>query len=71
MEKIKEKVAYLKLWLTFFVTIDVSCSAWFFNNSAKSTFSKLFLCVYAIILTSGLIGFLHNKTYKLIKSIEE
>lgn len=70
MDKMKEKkIDYLKLWLTFFVTIDVGLIAWFFNNFDKNDLLKASFCLVPIIIISTAVPFIHFKIYKLIKSI--
>jgi len=70
MDKLKEKIAYLKLWLTFLVTIDASVSAWLFNNAGKVNPVKFNICFIMISLVTGLIFFIHRKTYKTIKNMD-
>ncbi len=70
MDKIKEKkIDYLKLWLTFLVTIDVGLIAWFFNNINQIGLYKFIICLCSIITISTFIPFIHCKIYKLIKSL--
>ena len=70
MNNIKEKkIEYLKLWLTFLVTIDVGLIAWFFNNIMQMGIIRLIICLVPLILISIFIPFIHIKTYKLIKSL--
>jgi hypothetical protein len=68
-DSIKEKIGFLKLWLTFFVTMDASSVAWFINNLGRVQLFKLRLAVLAIFILTPIIIFINNKTYKLIKNI--
>lgn len=64
-----EKISFYKLWLTFFVTIDASVMAWFFNNASKISLFKLAIVVFAIFIITGAITILTRKARKMIKEL--
>ncbi len=61
MNKLKEKIAYLKLWLTFLVTIVVGSTAWIFNQAGEINYIKYFSTGILIVALGIFIGFLHKK----------
>ena len=71
MDKHKEKIEYLKLWLTFLVTIDAGSTAWLFQNLNKIITLSSIITYLFIILTTIVIGLIHRKIYKIIKNIGE
>jgi hypothetical protein len=66
-----EKTSFYKLWLTFFVTIDASVMAWFFNNANKVSLLKIIIVILTISIVTGAIIVLTQKTRKMIKNLEE
>jgi hypothetical protein len=69
MEKIKEKIAYLKLWLTFLVTVDIGSVAWLFNRDIVFFRPKFIAASVLIFIVTIIIAFIHKKIYKIIKNI--
>jgi hypothetical protein len=69
MEKIKEKISYLKLWLTFLVSIDAGSVAWLFNRDVDFLKPKFIATVALIVTVTLIIAIIHRKTYKVIKSL--
>jgi hypothetical protein len=69
MDKGKEKISYLKLWLTFLFTSNAATMAWLFRNIHQiSLFNKVFIIVVILVLTISLV-FIHHKTYRIIKTL--
>lgn len=70
MDKFKEKIEYLKLWLTFLVTIDAASAAWLFQNLNKIISARSIIAYLFIFLITITIMLIHRKTYKIIKNIK-
>lgn len=68
---LKEKISFYKLWLTFFVTIDASITAWFFNNADKISLFKIIIVVISIVIVTVSITILTRKARKTIKNLGE
>lgn len=66
-----EKVSFYKLWLTFFVTMEASIVAWFFNNANKIELSKIIIVACTTALFAIVIAILTYKSRKMIKKLEE
>ncbi len=71
MNRIKEKISFLKLWLTFLVTINVGSVAWLFNQESEINVIKFTATSLLIFLTFIIIAIITKKIYKLIKTIED
>jgi len=69
MDKVKEKIDYLKLWLTFLVTINVGSTAWLFNQAGKVSLIKAVIVFLFVLIITCFIGLIHKKTYRIIKNI--
>lgn len=55
-EFLKEKIAYYKLWITIFATLDASMIAWAYNHFKKISGSNYIHIGFAIFfLTCGLL----------------
>lgn len=67
---ITEKTAFYKLWLTFFITIDASVTAWFFNNVSKINLMRIIIVTLTIFIVTGIIFVLTQKIRKIIKRLE-
>lgn len=69
-EFLKEKISFLKLWLTLLIAIDAGSTAWLFNNYEKIKFYKVCSVIFVLILVTMAIIVISKKTYKLIKQIK-
>lgn len=65
---LKEKISWLKLWLTFVVTIDAGCTAWFVRNLQTQIIEILYIAMFVIVFLTSLI-FLIN--YQIIENMNE
>jgi len=71
MEKLKEKIAYLKLWLTTSLAFLAGCMAWLFNHIDTSNRIILNIDAVAIIVLLCIIQYLGYELYRIIKYMEE
>jgi len=71
MDKIKEKIAYLKLWLTTSLAFLAGCMSWIFNNINTGNRNVLYYDAVAIIILIGLIQYLGYEIHRIIKNMEE
>ncbi len=69
MNKAKEKISYLKLWLTFLVAIDVGSTAWLFNQTEQISYLKFSATLVLIIIVTIIITLIHKKVYKTIRNL--
>ena len=55
-EFLKEKIAYYKLWIIIFATLDASMIAWIYNHAKKLSISNFILIGFVIFfLSCGLL----------------
>ncbi|OGI00086.1 MAG: hypothetical protein A2104_05050 [Candidatus Melainabacteria bacterium GWF2_32_7] len=71
MDKIKEKIAYLKLWLTTSLAFLAGGMSWIFNNINTGNRNVLYYDAVAIIILIGLIQYLGYEIHRIIKNMEE
>lgn len=66
---ILEKISFYKLWITLFVAMDASTTAWFFNNHSRVNGFKLFIVVLAIIFLTATVIIITRKAREMIKKL--
>ena len=67
IDKIKEKISFLKFWLGICVALIISDCSWLINNFGKYNF----LFILGIIFLFILLYFLLKLNYKINKYIEK
>ena len=65
---ILEKISFYKFWLTFVITIDAGCIAWFVKSVSTQTISVLYITMFIIIFLTRLIFWVN---YKIIVYIDK
>ncbi|OGH95641.1 MAG: hypothetical protein A2104_07025 [Candidatus Melainabacteria bacterium GWF2_32_7] len=72
-EFIKEKLTWLRLWLTFAVTIEAACIAWFVANCNKAV--KIFvysdiLAIMGLIVSTIVLNQKIRKNIKIMRDLK-
>jgi hypothetical protein len=71
MDNLKEKIDYLKLWLSFLVAIDAGSTAWLWQNLNKIIAVRSVMTFLFVIFITITVLIIHKKTYKIIKNVGE
>ena len=71
LDILKEKIAYLKLWLGIIVVTDISLVGWLLANSAVASWALIVGDVVAISVVSYGIYVLHKRIEKEIERLKE
>lgn len=70
-EKLKEKLNWLRLWMTLLVTINSACIAWFISNYKNENIFVTYLSMFAVILLTAFIILVNFEIITSINKIEE
>ena len=68
---IKEKLTWLRLWLTFAVTIGAACIAWFVANYGKAVTIFVYIDILAVLGLFISIVAINQKIRKNIKIMRD
>ena len=68
---LKEKIAYLKLWLSVMVVTDISLVGWLLGNYTGANWALITGDVVAIFVISFGIYVLHKRIEKEIERLKE
>ena len=68
---LKEKLTWLRLWLTFSITIDAGCIAWFVSNYHKTIREFLYSDILVVLTFTILIIFFNQRIRKTIKIMRD
>lgn len=71
LDILKEKIAYLKLWLGILVITDISSIAWLATNLGKANTLLIISDLVAIVVLTILIIMLHRKIEHEIERLRE
>jgi hypothetical protein len=71
IEKTREKINYLKVWLGIFVVTLIGLVGWFASNFDKVGTTKSILTVTSMFIIAVIIHFLNKKILEKIDSLEE
>ena len=71
IDVLKEKIAYLKLWLGILVVTNISLVGWLLGNYAAATWALIVGNVVAISVVSYGIYVLHRRIEKEIERLKE
>ena len=71
LDVLKEKIAYLKLWLSVMVVTDISLAGWLLGNYTTANWALIAGDVIAIFVISSGIYVLHNRIEKEIERLKE
>ena len=71
IDVLKEKIAYLKLWLSVMVVTDISLAGWLLGNYTTANGALIAGDVIAIFVISSGIYVLHNRIEKEIERLKE
>ena len=66
-----EKLTWLRLWLTLFVTIEVGCIAWFVANFNKTMKIFIYLDTLVVLVLIISIMVINQKIRKNIKLLRD
>jgi len=70
-DRLKEDLAWLKLFFGAFLAVDVSIMAWLAQNYSKAeTVIVVGAFIIIVVLTAGLV-FVTRRAYKRIEQLEE
>jgi len=70
IDSVKERVAYLKVWLGIFVVTIISLIGWLVSNYATAKLLLLVLDVVAILILLGAILLTHKEINRKINEME-
>jgi hypothetical protein len=68
---LKEKIAYLKLWLSIMVVTDISLVGWLLGNYTVANWALIVGDVVAIFIISSGIYVSHKRIEKEIERLKE
>lgn len=71
LDILKEKIAYLKLWLGIFVVTDISLIGWLLANYEKAKLLLLVSDILGIFSISIAISILHKRIEQEIEQLRE
>ena len=71
LDVLKEKIAYLKLWLSIIVVTDISLVGWLLGNYTSASRALIVGDVVAISVVSYGIYVLHKRIEKEIERLKE
>lgn len=71
LDILKEKIAYLKLWLSIMVVTDISLVGWLLANYAVANWALIVGDMVAIFVMSFGIYVLHKRIEKEIERLKE
>ena len=71
LDVLKEKIAYLKLWLGIIVVTDISLVGWLLGNYTVAAWALIVGDVVAISVVSYGIYVLHKRIEKEIERLKE
>ena len=71
VDVLKEKIAYLKLWLGIIVVTDISLVGWLLGNYTVASWALIVGDVVAISVVSYGIYVLHKRIEKEIERLKE
>ena len=71
LDVLKEKIAYLKLWLGIIVVTDISLVGWLLGNHTVASWALIVGDVVAISVVSYGIYVLHKRIEKEIERLKE
>ena len=71
LDVLKEKIAYLKLWLSVMVVTDISLVGWLLGNYTGANWALITGDVVAIFVISFGIYVLHKRIEKEIERLKE
>ena len=71
VDVLKEKIAYLKLWLSIMVVTDISLVGWLLGNYTVANWALIVGDVVAIFIISFGIYVLHKRIEKEIERLKE
>lgn len=68
---LKEKIAYYKFWLTFFITADASLIAWGYNHFKIWLPSDFIIINFTIFLLTLVILVINKKSKIFLEKLED
>jgi len=71
LDTLKEKIAYLKLWLGIFVVTDISLIGWLITNYEKAKLLLLVSDIVGLFSISIAIFVLHKRIEREIERLRE
>lgn len=71
IDKIKEKINYLKVWLGIFVVTLIGLVGWFVSHYETIGSIKAIMTIVSIMVMAALIHYLNKKILEKINSLEE
>ena len=71
LDVLKEKIAYLKLWLSIIVVTDISLVGWLLGNYTVANWALIVGDVVAVFVVSYGIYVLHKHIEKEIERLKE
>lgn len=71
LDVVKERIAYLKLWLGILVVTDISMVSWFFVNYATGPLTFQLADLLAILFVSIAIAVLHQHIQGAIEHLKD
>jgi hypothetical protein len=71
LDRCKERISYLKVWLGLSVVVDISLSGWFMTHISASGVPRLGLCVLAMFGLAAIVLILHRKIVTAIEGLED
>ena len=71
IDRIKEHINYMKVWLGIFVVTLIGLVGWFISNYETISQIKVSLSILSIVIMAILIHILNKKILDKINSLEE
>jgi len=71
LDIVKERIAYLKLWLGIIVVSDISLVGWFIGNYGQASTNLLVADLLAIAVVSAGIVELHRRIERQIERLRD
>ena len=71
VDKIKERIAYLKLWLGIFVVILISLVGWLLSSYGAENLFLIILDIAASLILVIIVSLIHRAIQRFIQDLEE
>jgi predicted anti-sigma-YlaC factor YlaD len=71
LDRAKEEIAYLRLWLGLYVIVDIGLASWLFTGSENASSLLISSAVLAVIAISVLVYLVHITIEVKIATLEE
>ena len=71
LDKLKEKIGWLKIVFGIFIATDISLVAWLVQNYNETAAFLRYICIFGIVVITGIIFFLNKAAYRRINKLED